>query len=449
MESCPNCGSNQAHEGACPRSQAATGRTIPPLRDSHQLGAGQVLQNRYEILHMLGQGGMGEVYMGRDLRLKGRSCVVKKLRDDFYRDEDRQKAQEFFQREMEVLAELEPHKNIVRLLDYFPENGDFYLVMEYVQGNNLHFMLHEERGGEPFSEDTVIKWAQEICDVLNYLHEQHPPIIYRDLKPSNVMIDVKGEVKLVDFGIARRAQTGENTHVVSAGYSPPEQYWGSADARSDIYSLGATMHFLLTGRDPEALHSCSPRAINPDVSESLDKVIQHCTMQEVNERYQSAQELSEALLYVHREPEPQSAHGVFWQRVAGVVLVLAIGALFFLPQQIHNDGALTPGNSVNPSNSEKIDTSASRTTPTEPDVYTDARAPHPTSSAIDSPGDKTAQSAVENSEQTPGHADLAVQVTDEKDLTDPSGLSDAKGDRKESAEAPKKEPSFWGLFGSK
>lgn len=380
---------------------------------------------------MLGQGGMGTVYMAKDLRLKGRSCVVKKLRDDFYRAEDRQKAREFFEREMEVLAELEGHANIVRLLDYFPEAGHFYLIMEYVQGDNLHVLLHQERGGEPFAEDMVIKCAQQICDVLIYLHEQHPPIIYRDLKPSNIMIDVKGEVKLVDFGIARRAHAGENTHVVSAGYSPPEQYWGSADVRSDIYSLGATMHFLLTARDPEALHVCSPRSINPNVSESLDRVIQKCTAQEAADRYQTAQDVWEALLHADCEPAPVSPRSRLWEAATGVVLLAVAAVIFFIQ--------MPPGADNSPK-------------PEKPPIPT-----HDMSAEKDEVPAPVTQTPVEKKRTTLSHdeetypqrnADLAVQVMDEHDLTDPVGWPEKVNNANDKSSKPtKKKGFFFGLFG--
>ncbi|MBI2809504.1 MAG: serine/threonine protein kinase [Candidatus Melainabacteria bacterium] len=224
-----------------------------------------VLQKRYEVVSHLGQGGMGTVYMARDMRLANRNCVVKKLRDDFFREEDKQKALEFFKREADVLSPLK-HPNIVSILDSFEEDENYYLVMEYVEGENLHQMLNQR--GEPFPEEQVLQWAVQIADVLHFLHSNEPKVIYRDLKPSNVMIDTKDRVKLVDFGIARPyAEDSDNTHVVSAGYSPPEQYWGAADPRSDIYALGATMHFLLTGQEPLALQVCSPKRINPKISE--------------------------------------------------------------------------------------------------------------------------------------------------------------------------------------
>jgi serine/threonine protein kinase len=263
------------------------------LRRNRQQNRRYVLQNRWEILSHLGQGGMGTVYMARDLRLANRQCVVKKLRDDFFRQEDKEKALLFFQREAFVLSRLQ-HPNIVHILDYFEENGDYFLVMEYVEGENLQQLLQAQN--EPFPEAQVLTWAQQISEVLHYLHSHDPPVIYRDLKPSNVMIDNLGRVKLVDFGIARPFQEdSDNTHVVSAGYSPPEQYWGAADPRSDIYALGATMYFLLTTHEPLALQTSFPRKGNPKVSERVDHLVQRATSQDIWLRFQTAPEMKEAI----------------------------------------------------------------------------------------------------------------------------------------------------------
>jgi serine/threonine protein kinase len=252
-----------------------------------------VLQNRYEVIDHLGQGGMGTVYVARDRRLGRRQCVVKKLRDDFFREEDKERAMAFFEREVLVLSNLQ-HANIVHIHDSFKEDGDCYLVMEYVEGENLHQMLN--RRGEPFPEEQVLQWSSQIAEVLDYLHTNDPQIIYRDLKPSNIMIDTKDRVKLVDFGIARPyVEDTDNTHVVSAGYSPPEQYWGAADARSDIYALGCTMHFLLTGEEPLALTTSSPRSLEPELTEHTDMIVQRATAQDLLLRYQSAVEMREDL----------------------------------------------------------------------------------------------------------------------------------------------------------
>lgn len=286
-----------------------------------------ILQNRYRIEGVLGQGGMGTVYLAKDTRLDERLCVVKELRDDFYRDEDKQRALSFFDREARMLARLK-QRNIVQVSDYFSEHGKYFLVMEYVDGENLHSIM-QRREGEPFDENQVLHWAKEICDVLSYLHSQDPPVIYRDLKPSNIMINSDGQLKLVDFGIARKIeQEDENTRVVSAGYSPPEQYWGQANIQSDIYALGATMYFLLTGKDPEPLKSNSPRELNSEVSDYVDELVQKCTSQEVSQRYGTARELHEALLYADYEEEPDNPKSWFTRNVAAVLFIVALALVF-------------------------------------------------------------------------------------------------------------------------
>ena len=434
IEVCPSCGASHPHEVACPGASASVAQMYAqpqpqlidqPSYDPREEFAGKILQNRYEILHVLGQGGMGTVFMAKDLRLRGRNaegrnCVVKKLRDDFYREEDKLKAQSFFNREMQVLSDLQ-HRNIVQILDNFEENGNYYIVMEYVQGNNLHFMLHEERGGEPFSEQQVTNWALEICDVLIYLHSQNPPVIYRDLKPSNVMIDMtkEAQVKLVDFGIARAYdENGENTHVVSAGYSPPEQYWGAADPRSDIYSLGATMQFLLTGRDPEALHQSSPLAVNNDISEAMNAIVQKATAQELSERFQSAEEFMEALLHKDFVPAPETPKGKMGEILVGA-LVLVVGVLILCVM------GMNVGNEPN----DKPASAATAMVAGQKDgVNMDERIfkNQPGVNNGGAGGGAGMTPAVQPSSAGASQTDLAAQVMDEKDLTDPAGVPESE-----------------------
>ncbi|HMP50561.1 MAG TPA: serine/threonine-protein kinase [Candidatus Melainabacteria bacterium] len=315
------------------------------ITDDNDRAFPYVLNRRWEVVDKLGQGGMGTVFMARDLNLPNlndqkRACVVKQLRDDFFREEDREKALQFFFREAQVLAALN-HPNIVRILDFFTEEGKSFLVMEYVQGQNLHEMVMKRQ--EPFSEEMVVEWAVQICDVLHYLHTHDPPVIYRDLKPSNIMIDVHDHVKLVDFGIARPFEESEdNTHVVSQGYSPPEQYWGAADPRSDVYALGCTMYFLLTGEDPAALNVASPKAVNPEISDHIDEVIQRSTQQDVWGRFQSALEMKELLTYnVHAGKREQQSKPVL-AIVAGVfVTAIFLGGLM-LSAKLHDQSEMQP-----------------------------------------------------------------------------------------------------------
>lgn len=354
-----------------------------------------VLQNRYRIESVLGQGGMGTVYLAKDIRLDDRLCVVKELRDDFYRDEDKQRALTFFDREARMLARLK-HGNIVQVSDYFSEQGKYFLVMEYVDGENLHSIM-QKREGEPFDENQVVSWAIEICDVLSYLHAQDPPVIYRDLKPSNIMINADGQLKLVDFGIARKIEADdENTRVVSAGYSPPEQYWGAANIHSDIYSLGATMCFLLTGADPEPLKSNSPREKNPEVSEYMDSVVQKCMTQESAQRYKTARELREALLYDDYEEEPDNPKGWFTRNVAAVLFIVAVALVFIGWEPIANSFKSEHQPS---SNAPLAATQKSNDDPTYSDPLLGGAAPQ---------------------------KNFAVQISDEHSLTDPAANPSTK-----------------------
>lgn len=301
-----------------------------------------MLNRRWQVVERLGQGGMGTVYLSNDLNLPNlgdskRSCVVKQLRDDFFRQEDRERAIQFFFREAQVLSALS-HPNIVAILDFFQEEGKSYLIMEYVRGKNLHEMLMER--GEPFSNEEVIDWAIQVCEVLHYLHTHDPPVIYRDLKPSNIMIDERNQVKLVDFGIARPFEESEdNTHVVSQGYSPPEQYWGAADPRSDVYALGCTMYFLLTGKDSLALTVSNPRKLNPDVLEALDRIIQRATQQDVWSRYQSALEMKEELIFLRSkiQPKPKASRNKIWMIAAAAIGLIVVSSLVIAKMQSEHE----------------------------------------------------------------------------------------------------------------
>jgi outer membrane protein assembly factor BamB len=207
-----------------------------------------------------------------------------------------------FEREANLLATLE-HPAIPKIYDYFTQNDRSYLILEFIDGKDLEAVLVETQGF--FPESQIINWGIELCDVLSFLHNHQPePIIFRDMKPSNVMIDRRGHIVLIDFGIAKTFQTGQKgTMIGTEGYSPPEQYKGEAGPSSDIYALGATLHHLLTRRDPrlEAPFSFIERpirAINPSVSIDLETVINNALQYNPANRYVSAQAMKEALLAV-------------------------------------------------------------------------------------------------------------------------------------------------------
>ena len=262
------------------------------------LAPGTILQGRYAINRLLGGGGMGMVYLARDQRLANRPCAIKEMVDHFIDQAQRIEANEYFAREADTLAQLK-HQAIPAITDRFELANRHYLVMEYVDGRNLEEELAVR--GEPLPEGLVIDIARQLCDVLVYLHGLMPPIIYRDMKPSNVMLNANGRVVLVDFGIARLFKAArKGTMIGTLGFAPPEQYQGLVDPRSDIYSLGATLHYVLTGRDPEKFPPFSfppVRDLRPAVSSNLAGAIDAALAYEMVDRPARVQDFRDMLLY--------------------------------------------------------------------------------------------------------------------------------------------------------
>ena len=275
-----------------PGSSTASGPLPGPLEP------GTVLQRRYQIDRLLGGGGMGMVYLARDQRLSNRPCAIKEMVDHFIDPQQRIEANEYFAREADTLAQLK-HSAIPAISDRFDDQNRHYLVMEYVEGRNLEEEI-ALRGG-PLPEGLVIDVARQLCDVLAYLHGLSPAIIYRDMKPSNVMLTGNGRAVLVDFGIARlfKAQR-KGTMIGTLGFAAPEQYQGVADPRSDLYSLGATLHYVITGRDPEKFPPFSfppVRELRPDISSNLAGAIDNALKYEMADRPSTVQEFRDMLLY--------------------------------------------------------------------------------------------------------------------------------------------------------
>jgi len=265
------------------------------------LPKGAILQDRYEVSKVLGLGGMGAVYQARDLRFSGvaRLCALKEMTCTTPDPQVRRLAIQNFEREANILASLN-HPAIPKIFDYFTEGIRSYLVLEYVEGQDLEALLAEAQ--QMLQPEPVIDWAIQICGVLSYLHGQEPPIVFRDMKPSNIMLRPPAQIVLVDFGIARVFVSGQKgTMIGTEGYSPPEQYRGIADPKGDIYALGATLHHLLTRRDPRleppfTFQEEQPSLLNSAVSEELEAVIMKALEYEPEKRFASAEEMKNALM---------------------------------------------------------------------------------------------------------------------------------------------------------
>ena len=265
------------------------------------LAPGTLLLQRYQVVRVVSQeGGMAVVYEVRDKKDSPPSTwALKELRASGNPDEHRERLS-LFDQEADRLKSLS-HTNIPRFRDRFDENGRAYLVLEYIPGQPLDKILLK-RGG-PIKEEEALTWALQLCDVLDYLHGRRPPIIYRDLKPANIMITDDGTVKMIDFGIARTYKAGKPKDTLFMGteaYAPPEQFGKEqTDARADIYALGATMYHLLTNQyppfarlpdDPTPVHVLNPRA-----SRKMSDVVLRAMQKERSQRYQSADEMRQAI----------------------------------------------------------------------------------------------------------------------------------------------------------
>lgn len=272
-----------------------------------QLQPGTILVNRYAIQEIVGMGGMGSVYRARDLHFPNavKLVAVKEMINQALDPVVRQTIVANFEREATLLATLD-HPSIPRIFDYFTQNERSYLVLEFVHGKDLEEVLSQAQENIP--EENVIQWAIELCDVLNYLHTRTPePIIFRDMKPSNVMINTNSHVVLVDFGIAKIFRDGQKgTMIGTEGYSPPEQYRGEATQRADIYALGATLHHVLTRKDPRleppfTFFDRPIRKINPAVSPELELVVNTALQYSADQRFPSAQAMKEELIAAGRK----------------------------------------------------------------------------------------------------------------------------------------------------
>lgn len=256
------------------------------------LEIGSLVDGKYKILSEIGHGGMSVVYMAINEKAN-KTWAVKEVRKDGKMDFNT--VRQGLMAEIETLKKLK-HPNLPSIIDVIEDDDSFIIVMDYIEGRSLDKII-EENGAQP--EAYVVEWAKQLCDVFGYLHSRTPPIIYRDMKPANVMLKPDGNIMVIDFGTAKNYEIdlGETTGIGTIGYAAPEQYIGSGlgrtDARTDIYCLGITMYHLLTNIDPckNLISDKSIRAVNPALSHGLDAIIQKCTQYQPADRYQSCAEL--------------------------------------------------------------------------------------------------------------------------------------------------------------
>lgn len=250
---------------------------------------GSIIDKKYEILKEIGHGGMSTVYLAMDLHLN-KQWAVKEIRKKGSGKNDEIVVNSLLA-EANLMKRLD-HPALPRIVDIIDNGVTIFVIMDYIEGESLDKVL-AEYGAQP--EELVIGWAKQLCDALSYLHSQKPPIIYRDMKPANIMLKPEGNIKIIDFGIAReyKEQSLADTTVLGTkGYAPPEQYSGQTDARSDIYALGMTMHHLLTGVDPRNGDAYAPvRMWNPELSEGIEIIIDRCVQPAPENRYQSCADL--------------------------------------------------------------------------------------------------------------------------------------------------------------
>lgn len=274
---------------------------------------GIILRDRYKISRIIGQGGMGSIYLAEDIRLEGRQCALKEVQHESSLPEDTlQQARDQFLREAQILARLD-HPNLPKVSDFFSDENREYLVMDFVPGEDLRTLMLEARRKKVFlAEREVLGWSVQLADALDYMHRQDPPILHRDIKPSNLKLTPSGLIKLVDFGLVKLLASEEMTITILQGrgtalYTPLEQYGGDTghtDVRSDIYAFGATLYHLLTSTAPVEARQrflrpeslVPPRQINPDISVRTERAILGALNLHPDERPQNIEEFRQSLI---------------------------------------------------------------------------------------------------------------------------------------------------------
>ena len=296
------------------------------------LEIGSLVDGKYRILREVGKGGMSVVYQAVNEKAN-KIWAIKEVRKDGVQNYEVVKQNLIV--ETELLKRFN-HPNLPSIIDVIDGDGTFLIVMDYIEGNSLSKAL--ENGAQ--SQDDVIEWSKQLCDVLGYLHSRKPPIIYRDMKPANVMLKPDGKVSLIDFGTAREFKSSsveDTTCLGTQGYAAPEQYGGhgQTDARTDIYCLGATMYHLVTGHNPSVYpYEMRPiRQWNPALSSGLERIILKCTQRNPDDRYQSCAELLYDLdHYSDLDIENERRQKIKWKLFITsliLTLVMILGAVGF------------------------------------------------------------------------------------------------------------------------
>ena len=290
---------------------------------------GQVIDDKYEILKLIGEGGMSKVYLAMDKRLN-KSWAVKEI-EKKAKDRNNEIVVQSAIAEANMIKQLD-NPAIVRIVDIIDNGNVIYIIEDFVEGETLEALLDAD-GAQP--EELVVEWGKQLCEAFDYLHTRTPPIIYRDMKPANVMLTPEGKLRVIDFGIAREYKEHnlkDTTSLGTRGYAPPEQFGGKTDARSDIYSLGVTLFQLVTGRDPcLASTELKPvRQIDPKLSEGIETIIQKCVQHDPANRYQSCVELLYDLEHIseigagYRKQQKKKLR-TFLSFVVATVLCLIVG----------------------------------------------------------------------------------------------------------------------------
>lgn len=302
---------------------------------------GTVIDGKYEVLREIGRGGMSVVYLAMDTHLN-KQWAVKEIRKKGSGKNDEIVVNSLLA-EANMMKRLD-HPSLPRIVDIIDNGVTIYVVMDYIEGESLDKILLEY-GAQP--EEKVINWAMQIADALAYLHSQKPPIIYRDMKPANVMLKPEGNIKIIDFGIAREYKEqnlADTTVLGTKGYAPPEQYSGQTDPRSDIFALGMTMHHLLTGVDPRNGEPYAPvRQWNPELSEGIEIIIDRCVQPASENRYQSCADLiydlehPELITKGFKRKQKQRLASFLVAAILSVVMLISGFVCSFASTQVNNN----------------------------------------------------------------------------------------------------------------